>query len=153
MVYCLFLFDVLVNQMAYSPPLLHLSLSFSLRYCVTHISSDPLLRPLQHTDGMQQARAKLSKAPGCRWVHLALFLVLDSAPPARLEQLQYRGGRNKLLCVLDGSDSPVTCLHHLSVHFLSGSTCPGDDLLLWQAALGSKTGREAAEIYVSLVVC
>lgn len=124
------------------------SLSFSLRYCVTHISRDPLVRPLQHTDGMQQPRARLPKAPACCWVHLALFLVLDSAPPARLEQLQHRRGRNKLLCVLDGSDRPVACLHHLSVHFLSGPTCPGDDLLLRQAALGSETGREKADMYV-----
>lgn len=129
------------------------SLSFSFRYCVTNIFGDPLLRPLQHANGVQQAWARLSQAPSCCWGHLALFLVLDSAPLAGLEQLQYGGGGNKLLCVLDGSDSPVTCLHHLSVHFLPGSTCPGDDLLLWQAAVGSETGRETAEIYMCLFVC
>ncbi len=141
----LFLFNVPVRL---QPPLSLLHLSVFLRYCVADLFGDPLLRPIQHSDCIQQAWAKLPQASaGCRGL-LAVLLVLDSAPSVGLEQLWHRGGRNKLLRVLDGSDSPVACLHHLPLHFLSGYTCPGDDLLLWQAVMGSQTGRET-----SLCVC
>lgn len=119
-----------------SCPLSPLPLCF-LRHCFADLSGNPLLRPLQHSDCIQQARAKLPQAPAGCWGLLAVLLVLDSAPSAGLEQLWHRGGRNELLCVLDGSDSPVACLHHLSLHFLPGYTNPGDDLLLWEAATGS----------------
>lgn len=115
------------------------------RYCVAHLSGDPILRPLQHSDCLQQAWARLPKAPAGRWGRLAVLLVLDGAPAAGMEQLRHRGGGNQLLCVLDGQNGPVARLHHLPVHFLPGPTHPGDALLLQQAVMGSQTGRETSK--------
>lgn len=64
------------------------------RYRFADLSGDPLLRPLQHSDCIQQAGAKLPQAPAGRRRLLAVLLVLDSAPPTGLEQLWHRGGRN-----------------------------------------------------------
>lgn len=93
------------------------------------------------TDGLQQAGARLPQAPAGYCGLLAVLLVLDSAPSAGLEQLWHRGGRNQLLCVLDGADGPVSRLHHLPLYLLPGSAHGGDDLLLQQAIMGRQTGR------------
>lgn len=138
-------FNVLLSWMSRSCPLSLLHFSVFLRYRLADLSGDPLLRPLQHSDCIQQGRAKLPQAAaGCRRL-LALLLDLDSAPSAGLEQLWHRRRRNQLLCVLDGSDCPVSRLHHLPLHFLPGYTCPGDVLLLWKAVTGSQTGREISK--------
>lgn len=122
-----------------------------LRDCLADLSGNPLLWSLQHSHRVQ-AGDKLPQAPAGCGGHLALLSVLDRAPPAGLEQLWHRGGRNQLLCVLDGADGPVTRLHHLPLHFLPGSTGTGDDLLLQQAAVGGQTGRETSHVRAKISV-
>lgn len=116
-----------------------------LRYCFADLPGDPLLRSLQHSDCIQQAGAELPQTPARCRRFLGVLLVLDSAPSTGLEQLRHWGSRDKLLCVLDGSDGPVPCLHHLPVHVLPGDTHSGDGVLLQPATAGSQTGREALE--------
>lgn len=123
----------------------HFSFLFLLRYRFADLPGDPLLRPLQHSDCIQQAGAELPQTPTGRHRFLGVLLVLDSAPSTGLEQLRHRGSRDELLCVLDGPDGPVACLHHLPVHILPGDTHSGDGVLLQPATAGSQTGREALE--------
>lgn len=112
----------------------------SIRDRVSGLSRRPVLRPLQHPDGVQQAGPGLQEAPAGGGGVLAVLAGVDGAPAAGLEQLQSGGGRDQLFGDVDREIFRFSLVHHLSVRLLSGPPSPRHGLLLWPPAVRRQTG-------------